>query len=236
MGNSLEPALVQAIRERWLQQLKKHRAIAIIRAPSVKIGLSMAKAAAKGGFCLIEVAWHNNAQPAAMVATLRQALPQCVVGVGTVLTEADLQDAVSAGAAFCFTPHTNCQLIEQAIALNCPIIAGAMTPTEIVTAWQAGAASVKVFPISALGNAQYVRSLLGPLGPIPLVPTGGVTSESAPQLIEAGAIAVGLSTALFPPTEIETQDWAAIETRSRYLITLLTGHPNNVPNATGLPG
>ncbi len=101
------------------------------------------------------------------------------------------------------------------------MIVGAMTPTEIVTAWQAGAASVKVFPISSLGNDAYIRSLLGPLGPIPLVPTGGVTSENAPALIAAGAIAVGLSTALFPSAEVLRGDWKAIETRSRYLLVLL---------------
>lgn len=208
------------IRARWLALLRRYRAIAIIRAPNIETGLSMAKAAAAGGFGLIEVAW-NNAQPAAMMAAIRQALPDCVVGVGTVLSADDLTDAIAARAQFCFTPHTDCQLIRLAQAQNIPMIAGAMTPTEIVTAWRAGAASVKVFPIAALGNGDYIRSVLDPLGPIPLVPTGGVTSESAPGLIAAGAIAVGLSTALFPKSEVAQADWGAIEARSRYLLTLL---------------
>ncbi|MGI8935118.1 bifunctional 4-hydroxy-2-oxoglutarate aldolase/2-dehydro-3-deoxy-phosphogluconate aldolase [Leptolyngbya sp. BC1307] len=208
------------VRAQWLALLVRYRAIAIIRAPDVKIGLMMAKAAAAGGFGLIEVAW-NNAQPAAMMAAIRQALPDCVVGVGTVLSAEDLTGAIAAQAQFCFTPHTDCQLIRLAQTHSLPMIAGAMTPTEIITAWRAGAASVKVFPIAALGNGDYIRSVLGPLGPIPLVPTGGVTSESAPDLIAAGAIAVGLSTALFPKTEVAQSDWGAIETRSRYLLTLL---------------
>lgn len=182
----------------------------------------MARAAAAGGFRLIEVAWTNNAKPAAMIATIRQALPDCVVGVGSVLTEDDFDKAIAANARFCFTPYVSSALITQSIANRIPIVAGAMTPTEIVSAWQAGASSVKVFPISSLGNEVYIRSLLGPLGPIPLVPTGGVTSESAPALIASGAIAVGLSTALFPPAEVLRGDWQTIEARARYLLASLS--------------
>ncbi|MGB3789934.1 MAG: bifunctional 4-hydroxy-2-oxoglutarate aldolase/2-dehydro-3-deoxy-phosphogluconate aldolase [Phormidesmis sp.] len=203
----------------WLSLLSTYRAIAIIRAETVNQGLSMAKAAAAGGFRLIEVAWANNAEPAMMVAAIQKALPDCVVGVGSVLGLDDLNAAISAKAQFCFTPHVAGDLIEQSIVNQIPLVAGAMTPTEVINAWRAGASSVKVFPISALGNAAYIRSLLGPLGPIPLVPTGGVTSESAPALIAAGAIAVGLSTGLFPSDEVLQGDWEAIEARSRYLLT-----------------
>jgi 2-dehydro-3-deoxyphosphogluconate aldolase / (4S)-4-hydroxy-2-oxoglutarate aldolase len=215
----------QRIRADWLALLERHRAIAIIRAPSVDIGLAMAKAAAAGGFILIEVAW-NNRQPAGMMQAIRQALPHCVVGVGSVLSEVDLREAIAAHTQFCFTPHTDCDLIALAQAHHLPLVAGAMTPTEILTAWRAGAASVKVFPISVLGNGAYIRSLLGPLGAIPLVPTGGVSCESALELIAAGAVAVGLSSTLFPAAEVYAQDWATIEARSRHLLSLLTSKPN----------
>lgn len=165
-----------SVRARWLALLAQHRAIAIIRGTSVAQGVSMASAAAAGGFRLIEVTWTNNAQPSKMAQAIRQALPRCIVGAGSVLTPADLQAAIAAGSQFCFAPHTDPQLIARATAHSLPMVAGAMTPTEIVTAWRAGAAGVKVFPISALGNAAYIKSLQGPLGPIPLIPTGGVTS------------------------------------------------------------
>jgi len=209
------------IRADWVPLLKAHRAIAIIRATSIEQGLLMAKAAAAGGFHLIEVAWTNNTEPAEMIAVIRQALPDCVVGVGSVLNRADLEKAITAKVRFCFTPHVSPALIARSIANQIPMVAGAMTPTEIVTAWQAGAASVKVFPISSLGNDAYIRSLLGPLGPIPLVPTGGVTSKSAPALVASGAAAVGLSTALFPLDEVLRGDWKAVETRSRDLLASL---------------
>lgn len=211
----------EQLRANWLALLGRHKAIAIIRAASLSQGVEMAKAAAAGGFRLIEVTWQSNSQPQQMAQAVQQSLPHCTVGAGSVLTQRDLDQAIAAAARFCFTPHTDPALIARATAQGVPMIAGAMTPTEIVTAWRAGAASVKVFPISALGGAAYIAGLQGPLGPIPLVPTGGVTSESAPELIEAGAIAVGLSTALFPKAEVQRGDWAAIEARSRYLLALL---------------
>ncbi|MEO1619704.1 MAG: bifunctional 4-hydroxy-2-oxoglutarate aldolase/2-dehydro-3-deoxy-phosphogluconate aldolase [Cyanobacteria bacterium J06632_3] len=209
------------IRNQWLGLLKQYRAIAIVRATSVQQGVAMAQAAEAGGFRLIEVAWNNNTRPVEMVGAIRTALPHCVVGVGSVLCSADLQEALSADAKFCFTPHTDAALIDLAQQHELPMVAGAMTPTEIVTAWQAGAASVKVFPISQLGNEAYIRSLLGPLGPIPLVPTGGVTIESAPVLMAAGAVAVGLSTALFPKQEVIAENWDAITARAAYLLAVV---------------
>ncbi|MEL6854776.1 MAG: bifunctional 4-hydroxy-2-oxoglutarate aldolase/2-dehydro-3-deoxy-phosphogluconate aldolase [Cyanobacteria bacterium J06606_4] len=209
------------IRADWLALLERQRAIAIVRASSVAESLSMAQAAAAGGLRLIEVAWSSSGPPAEMLRAIRLALPHCTVGVGSVLTTEDLRGAIAVDAQFCFTPHTDPHLIHLAQRAGLPLVAGAMTPTEILTAWRAGAASVKVFPISTLGNDAYLRSLRGPLGPIPLVPTGGVTSETAPGLMAAGAIAVGLSTALFPADEVAREDWEAIEARSRYLLALL---------------
>lgn len=218
----LDPVRIAALRRDWLTLLRHHPAIAIIRAADVETGLLMARAAASGGFKLIEVAWNHNTNPPQMMAEIKQALPDCTVGAGTLLNEGDLMSAIASGAKFCFTPHTDVGLIERAIAQNIPLVAGAMTPTEIIKAWRSGAASVKVFPISTLGNAAYVQSLQGPLNAIPLIPTGGVTSESAPALLAAGAVAVGLSTALFPAVEVARADWAAIEARSRYLLALLS--------------
>ncbi len=215
-------SLLDPVRESWLRLVERHRAIAIIRANSLAQGIAMASAAAAGGFRLLEVTWTNNASPGAMTKQLSQVLPHCIIGAGSVLTPDDLKGAIAANAQFCFTPHTDNKLLAIAKDHSLPMISGALTPTEIMVAWNAGAASVKVFPISALGNAAYIRSLVKPLGPVRLIPTGGVTSESAPELIAAGAIAVGLSSALFPKAEVERSDWSAIEARSRYLLTLLS--------------
>ncbi len=221
MIDSPDSLKLDSVKANWLKLLAKQRAIAIIRASSVAQGVSMAITAATGGFRLLEVAWTSNPQPVAMAQAIQSALPHCTVGAGSVLTQADLQAAITAQCKFFFTPHTDIHLIRIAQSQGLPMVAGAMTPTEIVTAWRAGSAGVKVFPISTLGSAAYIRSLQGPLGSIPLIPTGGVTSDQAPELIAAGAIAVGLSTALFIASEVHRGDWAAIEARARYLLARL---------------
>ncbi|MBE9079494.1 bifunctional 4-hydroxy-2-oxoglutarate aldolase/2-dehydro-3-deoxy-phosphogluconate aldolase [Romeria aff. gracilis LEGE 07310] len=201
----------------WLALLRQHRAVAIIRAPSLETGLQMAWAAAAGGLRLLEVAW-SGAQSAALVQQLSAQLPDCTVGLGTLLGAADLRAGVAAGGRFGFSPHTHAGLIQTAEECGIPLVAGAMTPTEIVTAWQLGAAGVKVFPVSALGGPAYVRALQEPLGAIPLIPTGGVTVDNAPELLRAGAIAVGLSGGLFHPSDLTQGDWAAVTARSRLLV------------------
>ena len=115
------------------------------------------------------------------------------IGAGTVLTIEAAERAIEAGATFLVSPHVDPGLIEWAAGHGIPIIPGALTPTEILAAWRAGAAAVKLFPASVAGPA-FVRELRGPFPHIPLLPTGGVTVETAPDFIRAGAVAVGLGT------------------------------------------
>ena len=208
------------LNEDWLLQLKQHRVIAVIRALQFEVGVQMARAAAGGGVRLIEITW-NSERAADLIRQLRSQLPDCVVGVGTLLTLEDLQGAIAAGAQFCFTPHTNLTLIHAAIKRQTPIIPGALSSTEIVTAWQAGAACVKVFPVESLGGAPYIRSLQGPLGQIPLIPTGGVTVENAKEFLAAGAIAVGLSSSLFPKAAVAQENWSEISDRAKALMNAI---------------
>lgn len=197
----------------WRKLLLQHRAIAVIRCYDWHLGMKMASAVARGGIRLIEITW-NSQQAGKLIAQLREQLPDCLIGTGTILTVAQLQDALTCGSQFCFTPHYDEDLIQAAIKAEIPIIPGALSPTEIVKAWQAGASCVKVFPVQSLGGVDYIKSLQGPLGEIPLIPTGGVTVNNAKQFLNSGAIAVGLSGDLFPKTLIKEQNWAAIENLS----------------------
>lgn len=200
----------------WLTQVRQAQAFAVIRATDRECGVQMGLATAQAGLKLIEIAWNSDRAPD-IVAQLRQELPHCQIGVGTILDCADLDRAQAAGAQFCFTPHCDLKLIERAQQWHLPIIPGALSPTEIVTAWQAGATCVKVFPIEAVGGPQFIRSLQGPLGQIPLIPTGGVRLDNAAAFIQAGAIAVGLSSHLFPQQVLEKQDWSMITTLGQQL-------------------
>jgi 2-dehydro-3-deoxyphosphogluconate aldolase/(4S)-4-hydroxy-2-oxoglutarate aldolase len=211
----------------WLQSLQAHRAIAVLRIPDLKLGRALAQSAIAGGMGIIEITW-NSAEPAKLIAELRETFPHCLIGTGTVLTLADLENAIACGSQFCFTPHVNAELIQKANQAEIPIIPGALTPTEIVTAWQMGASAVKVFPVQSLGGAEYIKSLQGPLGHIPLIPTGGVTLENALAFIQSGAIAVGLSGQLFSANLIESEDWEGIKKRVEVLQTklyLVENHP-----------
>ncbi len=132
-----------------------------------------------------------------------------------------LQDAIASGAQFLFTPHVDSAMIKAAQENNVPIIPGALTPTEIVTAWSQGASCVKVFPVQAVGGTNYIKSLQGPLGEIPLIPTGGVTLKNAKEFLQAGAIAVGLSGELFPQKLVTEGNWSAIATQAKNLMQQL---------------
>ncbi|WP_026732439.1 bifunctional 4-hydroxy-2-oxoglutarate aldolase/2-dehydro-3-deoxy-phosphogluconate aldolase [Fischerella sp. PCC 9605] len=204
----------------WLTLVKKHRAIAVIRAPELELGRQMALAVASGGIQIIEITW-NSANAPELIAKLRSELPGCAIGTGTLLNLQHLHQAIATGAQFLFTPHVDSDMIQTAVAENIPIIPGALSPTEIVTAWHRGATCVKVFPVQAVGGANYIKSLQGPLGHIPLIPTGGVTLENAREFLEAGAIAVGLSGQLFPKQFVETSNWQAISQQAKTLMALV---------------
>lgn len=204
----------------WLTVLQQTRSIAVIRTTKIEQGRQMAQAVAAGGMQLIEITWNSD-RPAELIEQLRTELPNCIIGTGTLLTLDQQKEALAAGAQFLFTPHVDPVMISLARERGIPIIPGALTPTEIVTAWQAGASCVKVFPIQAVGGASYIKSLQAPLGNIPLIPTGGVTLENAKEFIAAGAIAVGLSGQLFPPQLVESGNWEAIAQLSQNLIQQL---------------
>ena len=205
----------------WLTSLKAHRAIAVIRSSDKAMAFQMAKAVAKGGIQFIEITW-NTEKAAELVSQLRLELPTFSIGTGTLLKLEQLQEAIDCGAQFLFTPHTDVAMIKVAVDAGVPIVPGAFSPTEIVTAWQAGATCVKVFPISSLGGAAYLKALQGPLGDIPLIPTGGVTLDNAKVFIDAGAIAVGLAGDLFPKHLVANGDWEAIGQIARTLTQNLT--------------
>ncbi|QMS91041.1 bifunctional 4-hydroxy-2-oxoglutarate aldolase/2-dehydro-3-deoxy-phosphogluconate aldolase [Nostoc edaphicum CCNP1411] len=204
----------------WLSQLQKHRAIAVIRAPKIELGQQMAMAVASGGMQLIEITWNSD-RAGELISQLRSELPACIIGTGTLFNVQQLQEAIASGAQFLFTPHVDPAMIQAAVEKNVPIIPGALTPTEIVTAWSQGASCVKVFPVQAVGGAEYIKSLQGPLRQIPLIPTGGVTLENAKEFLQAGAIAVGLSGELFPQKLVTERNWEAIAFGAKNLMRQL---------------
>src|SRR3989441_6230863 len=114
-----------------------------------------------------------------------------LVGAGTVLNAEAARRCLDAGAQFLVSPGLNLKTVELAVREGKLILAGALTPTEVITAWEAGADFVKIFPCGQVGGAKYIKALKGPLPQIPLVPTGGVNLSTAAEFIEAGGVGVG---------------------------------------------
>ncbi len=155
-------------------------------------------------------------------------MPRCKIGTGTLTTKEMVRKAIEWGSEFLFSPVHDQALISEAKSSNIPIVAGAATPTEVFTAWQRGSDAVKVFPIANLGGASYIKALRDVFPTVPLLPTGGVTTENAQDLIKAGAVGVGISTYLFPPQLIKQGAWEQITHRAIQLTKLLENSPGDV--------
>ena len=205
----------------WLRLLQQNKAIAVIRCDNFRLAYKMARAVAAAGMNLIEITWNCD-RPEHLLAQLKSDLPHCTIGAGTILDPNQLASAIAAGAQFAFSPCFDARLLDICQSRYAiPFIPGIFTPTEAVNAWQHGAKVVKVFPIKSLGGAEYIKCLQAPLGHIPLIPTGGVTVANAPKMIAAGAIAVGVSSGLFPKEAIANNQWQQITQRTKHLLEQL---------------
>ena len=171
-----------------LERLVGSGALGIIRVQTSQDLVQIARALREGGLSCLEITMTS---PGALraIEEARGELPDVLMGAGTVLDAATARQAILAGAQFLVTPTVTLDVIEVAHRYGVPVIPGAMTPTEILTAWEAGADMVKVFPASILGPG-YIKAIKGPLPQIPLAPTGGITADNAGAFIRAGAALV----------------------------------------------
>lgn len=193
-----------------LQQIESTGVVAIIRASGSEQLIDAVEALRAGGITCIEVTM-TTPNALEVIRNARQACgDSAVIGVGTVLDASTANAAILAGAQFVVAPITDLPTIELCRRQGVPVFPGAMTPTEIVRAWQAGADLVKVFPTTSLG-ATFIRDLRGPLPHIKLLPTGGVTLETVADFIKAGSVAVGVGSSLVTKAALKNRDFAAIK-------------------------
>jgi 2-dehydro-3-deoxyphosphogluconate aldolase/(4S)-4-hydroxy-2-oxoglutarate aldolase len=135
---------------------------------------------------------------------------------------ADAELAVAAGAGYLVAPDLRPEVVGWAVGRGLPVVPGALTPTEVAAAWGAGATAVKVFPVSAVGGAAYVRAVRAPLPEVPLVPTGGVGVDDIGAYLDAGAVAVGLGSPLLGDAGDPGGDLAALADRARRAVAAAT--------------
>lgn len=176
--------------ESFIERLRETGVVAVIRAASAEAAVGLSRALVRGGVTGIEITFSTPGAAEAIAQT-RKELPEALVGAGTVLNQDQLDAACRAGASFLVSPHTDEALLVAAKERGVPFLAGALTPTEVVNAFRAGATCVKLFPGSAVGPS-YLKALRAPLPHIPLMPTGGVDEKNLGEWLAAGAVAVGM--------------------------------------------
>ena len=164
----------------------------MLRAPSAETAIAAASAIESGGVPILEITMTVPGAIGVIRAVVESSQGRVLVGAGTVLDPETARACILAGAEFIVSPSLNVKTIELCRRYAVPVIPGALTPTEIVTAWEAGADCVKIFPCSAVGGAKYLTALKGPLPQIDLIPTGGVSLSTAAEFLAAGAFALGV--------------------------------------------
>lgn len=199
-----------------LQKLSTEKVIALIRADSPDGLLDCAKALAEGGLTSIELTMTT---PGAirMLEKATAELPDFLFGLGTVLDAETARAGILAGARFIVTPALRPEVITMCKRYSVPIFSGALTPTEVVNAWDCGADAAKIFPAEFFGPA-YIKSLKAPLPQVELVPTGGVTAENVGEFIKAGAFATAAGSSLVDAKSFKNRDWAAITAKARAFV------------------
>jgi 2-dehydro-3-deoxyphosphogluconate aldolase / (4S)-4-hydroxy-2-oxoglutarate aldolase len=180
---------------RAIDAIQDCRVIAILRAPKATFFAAAADVLVAHGLRAVEFALTTEGSLEVLKQYCASAPPDACVGAGTVLTAGDARSAAAAGARYLVSPAFIPEVIEAGAGLGVPVIAGALTPTEILTAYTAGAQLVKIFP-AALAGPGYLRLLRDPLPQVPLVPTGGVGLADASEYLDAGALAVGMGSQL----------------------------------------
>lgn len=178
-------------KEEIVAKLREIGLVPVLRAESEEQALGIAAAIAEGGVTVLEV---TMTVPGAVrvMGRLTKERPDLLIGAGTVLDAETARVCMLEGAQFVVSPALNLKTIEMCHRYSIPVLPGALTPTEVVTAWQAGADVIKVFPASALGGAKYLKSLKAPLPQVEMIPTGGVSLATAREFLEAGSFALGV--------------------------------------------
>jgi 2-dehydro-3-deoxyphosphogluconate aldolase/(4S)-4-hydroxy-2-oxoglutarate aldolase len=194
--------------------------IAVVRLNDLSKAVPLTEALVAGGVRAVEFTFTNPTAGEAVAAASAALGSRALIGAGSVLDAETARVAILAGARFVVTPTVSTSTIELCNRYGVATTIGALTPTEILTAWQAGATYVKVFPAN-LGGPRYLRDVLGPLPQLKLIPTGGVDVDNAGEFIRAGAVAVALGSNLVDARSVATEDWETITARAQAIVDVV---------------
>ena len=200
--------------------IEKVGIVPVIRASSAEEARFAADCVCKGGVPIVEI---TLTVPGALdvIRELVKTMSDVLVGAGTVLSEEALRKCAATGAQFLVTPGFNAPAVAAARELDLLIMVGALTPSEIMAASASGADFVKVFPCGSMGGPKYIQALRGPFPQIPLVPTGGVTLETAADYIRAGAAALGVGGEMIAKDALKARDRDALSKLAALFVDLV---------------
>lgn len=199
------------------RQIEDAGIVAIVRLDDLGAAVPLTEALVEGGVRAIEFTFTNRLAGRAIEEVRAACGDRALVGAGSVLDAETARAALLAGAQFVVTPTLEEEVIRTCTRYGVPTAIGALTPTEILRAWQAGATFVKVFPAS-LGGPRYLKDVLGPLPQIKLIPTGGVSEENAADFLRAGAVAVAVGSNLVDAKSVAAGEWATLTERAARLV------------------
>src|SRR5579863_3948118 len=188
--------------------------VPVVRTESAESAIQAIGAIYRGGIRAAEITMTVPGALRALEKIADQFGDQIVLGAGTVLDAATARACMLAGAEFFVTPSLKLETIEMAHRYSKAIIPGAMTPTEVLTAWEAGADAIKIFPVSNLGGPKYIKALKGPFPQIEMVPTGGVNLENIADYFKAGSKVVAVGSELVDAASIKQGRFDVIEARA----------------------
>jgi len=206
--------------KQWIEQLG---IMPVLRARSAKEGHALVEALIAGGITVMEVTMTVPGAIGLLRELRKEHGDKLLLGSGTVTDAAQAEETIDSGAEFVVSPSLHPDVIAKTKQLGKVSIPGALTPTEVITAWGAGADYVKIFPCSAVGGAPYLKALLAPFPDLQLIPTGGVTLQTAADFLKAGARALGVGTDLVNPKAIEEGKPEKVTETARAYLDVVAG-------------
>ncbi len=200
------------------QEIVESGIIPVIRAESGEFAMRAVDAIKSGGISILEITMTVPGAIRVIEDLVKRFDDSVIVGAGTVLDAKTAEDCIRAGAKFVVSPALNLETVAACRSRNITVMPGALTPTEVVTAWAAGADFVKIFPAGAVGGPGYLKSLKAPLPQVRMVPTGGVSLKNAAEFIKAGAAALGVGADLVDIGLIRKNQDSVITERARLFL------------------
>jgi 2-dehydro-3-deoxyphosphogluconate aldolase/(4S)-4-hydroxy-2-oxoglutarate aldolase len=195
--------------------------VPVVRAATTKQALQAAEAVCAGGIPIVEITMTVPGAIELIEQLSKTVASDILVGAGTVTDADTAQRCIDAGAEFLVSPGFDSETVKLANRVGKLIIAGGLTPTEVITAWKAGSDLVKIFPCGTVGGAKYIKALKGPLPHVPMVPTGGVNLNTAAEFIQAGAAALGIGGELISASALQSGNTKDIVENARKFVTIV---------------